>query len=169
MLTVPALIFSPLGEEIFFRGVLQQAAEERWTHRTALIVDAGWFAAVHLFHHGIVRIEGEVRILLLSGAIWMLLIFCTGVLFAYLRQKNGSLPVPILSRAAFNLTMNFTILYRLGRLDGAIAILDRHLARAHRVLDCIAEYLVLPAALGPAMVTALAQRDDGRTFRAHPG
>ena len=49
----------------------------------------------------------------LSGAIWMALIFGLGVLFAFLRQKSGSLVAPILSHAAFNLTMNYTILYRL--------------------------------------------------------
>ena len=72
-LTIPALIFSPLGEEIFFRGFLQQIAEERWNHRTGVIVDAGWFALVHLFHHGVLRIDGQIRILPLSGLIWMAL------------------------------------------------------------------------------------------------
>ena len=107
------MIFSPLGEELFFRGFLQQAVEERWNRRTGVIVDAGWFAVVHLFHHGIVRIDGQLRLLPLSGCIWMLLIFATGVLFAFLRQKTGSLVAPILSHAAFNLGMNFTIFYLL--------------------------------------------------------
>ena len=110
-MTIPSLIFSPIGEEIFFRGFLQQATEERWDHRTGLIVDAGWFAAVHLFHHGIVRIDGEIQVFPLSGAIWMALIFGTGVLFATLRRRTGSLVAPILSHAAFNLTMNYTILF----------------------------------------------------------
>lgn len=111
ILSVPSLIFSPLGEEIFFRGFLQQAAEERWNHRTGVIVDAGWFAVVHLFHHGILRIDGRIQVFPVSGAVWMVLIFGTGVLFAFLRQKTGSLVAPILSHATFNLTMNFTILY----------------------------------------------------------
>ena len=46
IITIPSLIFSPLGEEIFFRGFLQQAVEQRFNHRTGVIVDAGWFAAV---------------------------------------------------------------------------------------------------------------------------
>ncbi len=111
IISIPSLIFSPLGEEIFFRGFLQQAAEERWNHRSAVVVDAGWFAVVHLFHHGILRIDGEVQLFPLSGAIWMVLIFGTGVLFAFLRQKRGSLLAPILSHATFNLAMNYTIFY----------------------------------------------------------
>lgn len=78
-----------------------------------MIVDAGWFAVIHLFHHGILRIDGQLRVLPLSGAIWMALIFATGVLFALLRQRSGSLAAPILSHAAFNLAMNLTIFYLL--------------------------------------------------------
>ena len=111
ILTVPSMIFSPLGEEIFFRGFLQQVAEERWNHRSGVIVDAGWFAVVHLFHHGILRIDGEIRLFPLSGLIWMALIFATGVLFAWLRRKTGSLVAPILSHAAFNLAMSYTVFY----------------------------------------------------------
>ena len=111
ILTIPSLIFSPIGEEVFFRGFLQQAAEERWNHRIGVIIDAGWFALVHVVHHGIVRIDGQIQVFPLSGAIWMVLIFGTGVLFAFLRHKTGSLLAPILSHAAFNLTMNYTILY----------------------------------------------------------
>ena len=68
-------------------------------------------AVVHLFHHGIVRIDGQIEILPLFGAIWIALIFGTGVLFAFLRRASGSLVAPILSHAAFNLAMNFTIFY----------------------------------------------------------
>ena len=39
------------------------------------------------------------------------MIFGLGVLFAYQRQRAGSLVAPILSHAAFNLTMNYTILF----------------------------------------------------------
>jgi membrane protease YdiL (CAAX protease family) len=113
IISIPSLIFSPLGEEIFFRGFLQQVVEERWNPRTGVIVDAGWFAVVHLFHHGILRIDGQVQLLPLSGAIWMVLIFGTGIMFALLRQKTASLVAPVLSHAAFNLGMNFTIFYYL--------------------------------------------------------
>lgn len=112
-LAIPAMIFSPLGEEIFFRGLLQQAAEERWDRPKGIMFSAGWFGVLHLLHHGIVRIDGELRLLPLSGALWMGLIFATGVLFSLLRVKSGSLLAPILSHAAFNLTMTYIVLYLL--------------------------------------------------------
>jgi membrane protease YdiL (CAAX protease family) len=39
----------------------------------------------------------------------MLLMFCTALLFAWLRKSSGSLLPAILSHAVFNLVMNFTI------------------------------------------------------------
>lgn len=111
IISIPALVFSPIGEELFFRGLFEEAVSERWGRRTGVSVDAGWFALVHLLHHGIVRIDGRIELLPLSGAIWMALIFGTGLLFALLRHKTGSLVAPILSHAAFNLAMNFTIFF----------------------------------------------------------
>jgi len=35
--TVPAVIFSPIGDEIFFRGLLQRALEEKPNVRTAAL------------------------------------------------------------------------------------------------------------------------------------
>ncbi len=113
IISVPSMIFSPLGEELFFRGFLQQAVEERWNYRTGVVVDAGLFAAIHLFHHGILRIDGQLQLLPVSGAIWMLLIFGTGVLFAFLRRATGSLVAPVLSHAVFNLAMTYTIFFLL--------------------------------------------------------
>jgi membrane protease YdiL (CAAX protease family) len=40
-------------------------------------------------------------------------IFGAGVVVALLRRKTGSPLAPVLSHAAFNLAMNFTIFYRL--------------------------------------------------------
>ena len=35
--TIPALLFSPIGEEIFFRGFLQQALQTRFGTALSLI------------------------------------------------------------------------------------------------------------------------------------
>jgi membrane protease YdiL (CAAX protease family) len=113
IVSVPAMIFSPIGEEIFFRGFLQQAAEERHGYRRSVVLSSALFALVHLFHHGLVRIDGEITLLPLSGALWLALIFSTGVLFSFLRRKTGSLVAPVLAHAAFNLAMNFAILFLL--------------------------------------------------------
>ena len=110
--TIPAIIFSPIGEEIFFRGFLQEALATKFTYRNAMIVDSLFFALIHLFHHGIVRdLSGQVHFYPLSGLIWVLLMFVTAMAFALLKKKSGSIYPAIVSHAVFNLVMNICIFY----------------------------------------------------------
>lgn len=107
--TAPALIFSPFGEEIFFRGVFQQSLEGRLGGKGGTVVECAVFGIIHLCHHGILKTATGLTILPLSGAIWMVLMFCTGFLFAGIRKRSDSLWPAILSHMAFNLAMNWII------------------------------------------------------------
>jgi membrane protease YdiL (CAAX protease family) len=107
--TVPAMVFSPIGEEIFFRGVLQQALEERVGVRRATAAEAALFGLVHLCHHGLLPTAAGIILLPLSGAIWVVLMFLAAVLFAALRKKSGSLYPAMAAHAAFNAAMNALI------------------------------------------------------------
>lgn len=107
--TIPALIFSPLGEEIFFRGLLQHALERRFSARASTVAECGAFAVIHLCHHGLFLTAAGVGLRPVSGAIWMLLMFATAWMFAWLRKSTGSLLPAILSHAVFNFVMNATI------------------------------------------------------------
>jgi len=111
IITIPALIFSPLGEEFFFRGILHQSVAQRWTETTGLIADASFFGLVHLFHHGIVRIDGEITFLPVSGMLWFLLIAGVALLFAWCRRRTRSIYGAVLAHAGFNLGMNYAIFY----------------------------------------------------------
>lgn len=107
--TIPALLFSPIGEEIFFRGYLQYTLAKRFGARAATITECAAFAVIHLCHHGLFLTAAGVGLRPLSGAIWMLLMFGAALLFAWLRQRSGSLLPPIAAHAVFNLVMNATI------------------------------------------------------------
>ena len=108
--TIPALIFSPLGEEIFFRGFLHEALQERLSARASAIVDSSIFGAIHLFHHGITRnAAGDIETHVLSGAMWVGMMTGAALVFTRLRTRSGSLYPVILSHAMFNLLMNVTI------------------------------------------------------------
>ncbi len=109
--TLPALLFSPIGEEIFFRGVLQRALERRWSARASTVAECGLFAVVHLCHHGLVASAAGITLLPLSGAIWMVLMFGAALLFAALRKASGSLYPAMAAHAAFNLAMNVLIFH----------------------------------------------------------
>ena len=107
--TLPALLFSPAGEELFFRGFLQQGLQEKFGERTATFMEAGLFGLVHLCHHGLSMTAAGLLLLPGSGALWVLLMFATALVFAGLRRASGSLYPPILSHMAFNAVMNALI------------------------------------------------------------
>jgi uncharacterized protein len=107
--TLPALIFSPIGEEIFFRGLLQRTLEERFSIKASTLIECALFGVVHLCHHGL--FWGAMGLILLpySGALWVALMFVAGFLFAWQRKRSSSLYPAMLSHAVFNLVMNITI------------------------------------------------------------
>ena len=107
--TLPALMFSPVAEEIFFRGILQRTLEQHCSERTSTVIESGAFGLVHLCHHGLVLGAAGLGWLPLSGTLWMLLMFFTALLFARIRQRSGSLYPAMAAHAAFNLTMNTLI------------------------------------------------------------
>lgn len=107
--TLPALIFSPIGEEIFYRGVLQKTLEQKLSVFTSTTIECSLFAIVHLVHHGIIKTATGLTLLPVSGFLWMLQMFFVALMFSWLRTKTGSLYTAILAHMVFNLTMNFTI------------------------------------------------------------
>ncbi|MBZ2208047.1 CPBP family intramembrane glutamic endopeptidase [Massilia soli] len=111
--TLPALMFSPVAEEIFFRGILQRALEQHVSGRSATLIESAAFGAVHLCHHGLLLEAAGLGWMPLSGSLWMLLMFGTALLFAAIRKRSGSLYPAMAAHAAFNLTMNAAIFWAL--------------------------------------------------------
>ncbi len=109
MFTLPAMLFSPFGEELFFRGFLQQVLERRFSVRTSTHIEAGLFASAHLIHHGLLLTAAGWTLLPLSGALWMTLIFALGWMFAWLRRSSDSIFPAIVAHSAFNGMMNVFI------------------------------------------------------------
>src|SRR5258708_7681071 len=73
MIALPAMIFSPIGEEILFRGVIQQAFTRRWNVSTATTVNSFSFGLVHLLHHGISTDAAGFHLQFFSGSLMVLL------------------------------------------------------------------------------------------------
>ncbi|PUA26520.1 MAG: hypothetical protein B0W54_22480 [Cellvibrio sp. 79] len=107
--TIPAILFSPIGEEIFYRGQLQKTLEQKFTIRTSTVIECTLFALVHQVHHGIIKTTSGLTYLPVSGAIWFVLMFLVAWMFALLRSKSGSIFVAIIAHVVFNITMNTTI------------------------------------------------------------
>lgn len=104
--TSAAVLFSPIGEELFFRGFLQKVLEQRLTPRASTCVQSGLFALVHLCHHGIVVTAAGMTLLPVSAALWVMLMFGLSLGLSWLRRASDSLLPAILAHAAFNAAMN---------------------------------------------------------------
>ena len=111
------MTFSPIGEELFYRGLIHECFSGRLGQGRAAIVDASAFAVVHLAHFGLVwRAAGWT--LLPGPAVWWVCgLFVTGLVFFQSRRAGGSLLGAILAHAGFNLAMTGWIFY--GVLPGA--------------------------------------------------
>lgn len=108
-----SMTFSPLGEEIFFRGFIHAGIRQQFKKWTATYIDCGAFALIHLCHFGIIYEHGSWKFLALPSLVWVFLMFLTALLFSIMRNKSNSLWGAILSHAGFNLGMTLFIFYLL--------------------------------------------------------
>jgi membrane protease YdiL (CAAX protease family) len=106
-----SMIFSPLGEEVFFRGFVHQGLRMRFSQRFATILDSTAFALIHLCHFGIIYQLGHWKFLPVPSFLWVLLMFLPAMLFSFSRNKSNSLWGAILSHAGFNLGMTTYIFF----------------------------------------------------------
>lgn len=105
------MIFSPIGEELFFRGIVHSAFATSTGDHKASIIDSAAFAATHISHFGLVFVNQEWKFLVLPALIWAAAMFLVSRMFFIFKTRSGSLLGAILCHAAFNLTMIFCIFY----------------------------------------------------------
>ena len=105
--------FSPIGEEVFYRGLVHECFARSVGNRNAALVDSAAFALVHVAHFGLVYSGHGWRFLPGPTLLWVTGLFITCLLFSVARAKSGSLVGAMVAHALFNLTMNYFILYRI--------------------------------------------------------
>jgi membrane protease YdiL (CAAX protease family) len=105
------MIFSPVGEELFFRGIVHAAFAKSMGERNASVVDASAFAVIHISHFGLVFINDRWDFLPIPALIWILSMFLVSVLFFLFKKRAGSILGAIVCHAAFNLGMTYCIFY----------------------------------------------------------
>lgn len=107
------MTFSPIGEELFYRGVVHQAFKEQLGDRKAAVIDSAAFALTHLAHFGIIYAAGGWKWLPLPSLLWISGMFLTCLVFNRVRQESGSILGAILTHAGFNFAMGFLMFYAL--------------------------------------------------------
>lgn len=107
------MTFSPIGEELFFRGIVHSSFVNSIGEKNASIVDGSAFALTHISHFGLVFINNQWSLLKIPALIWVLSMFSASVLFVLCKKFSGSLSGAIVCHSAFNLGMIFCIFYLL--------------------------------------------------------
>jgi len=102
---LPAIFLNPVGEEILFRGFIQQAFTRRFNPVIALLVNSFLFGLVYLSLHGIFHDASGYHVRIVSAVIAITLMMCVGGVFTLCRSLSGSLWAAMAAHAAFNLTL----------------------------------------------------------------
>ncbi len=109
--TLPAVLFSPVGEEFFFRGMIHASVEKKLGPRAATAVNAAAFSGVHLLHHGISWTSTGIQFAWISGSLWFMMMLGLSWFLTHCREKSGSIWPAVAAHAAFNLVTNVTIFW----------------------------------------------------------
>jgi len=110
---VIGMTFSPIGEELLYRGLIHQSFVPEFGNNKASVLDSLAFAIVHLAHFGLVYFSGSWKVLFIPAFLWMILMFLASRLFFYCRSKTESIYGAILCHAGFNFAMTYYIFYHI--------------------------------------------------------
>lgn len=108
---VISMTFSPIGEELFYRGLVHECFNESWGNRWASIADSTAFSLTHLAHFGIVYIDGTWKLYFLPALMWIIFLFSLSLLFSWFRKKSSSIWGAVAAHAGYNLAMTYLIFY----------------------------------------------------------
>lgn len=105
------MTFSPIGEELFYRGVVHKTFEDKLGDRKASLIDSAAFSLTHLAHFGIIFTLGAWKFLPLPSLIWMGSMFLICMIFNWAKRKSGSILGAVLTHAGFNAGMGLIFFY----------------------------------------------------------
>lgn len=111
IMALTGMTFSPIGEELFFRGIVHSSFEKSIGEKKASIVDSTAFALTHISHFGLVFIYNKWTLFTFPTIIWVSSMFLVSILFFKFRKKNDSIVGAMICHSAFNLGMIFCIFY----------------------------------------------------------
>lgn len=111
IMALTGMIFSPIGEELFFRGIIHASFAKSLGEKKAAVIDSSAFAITHVSHFGLVFVNNKWQFFTVPALIWVLSMFLVSILFFTLKKYSGSILGAIICHSAFNLGMIFCIFY----------------------------------------------------------
>lgn len=112
LVALPTMIFSPIGEEFFFRGMIHDSFAAEHGELKASFIDATFFGVTHVAHHGLYYSATGLAFHA-SSILWVILMMAVSLLLSFMRKKSGSVWGAVVCHAGFNLGMMFSIVYLL--------------------------------------------------------
>lgn len=106
-----SIFFSPIGEELLYRGFAHESFVARLGERGAALIDAAAFALVHVAHFGVVYLAGIWTVLPGPATVWVGAMFASSLVFYAFKRAIGSIVGAIAAHAGFNLAMNAVIFF----------------------------------------------------------
>lgn len=111
VMVITGMTFSPIGEELFFRGIVHGSFAKSIGEKRASMVDSSAFALTHLSHFGLVFIGNQWSFLPVPALLWVSGMFLVSLLFFAFKRYSGSVAGAMIGHAAFNLGMIYCIFY----------------------------------------------------------
>lgn len=111
IMAITGMIFSPIGEELFFRGIVHGSFAKSIGDKKASVIDSLAFAFTHISHFGLVFINGKWDFYILPALIWVVSMFMVSVLFFQMKKRTNSIWGAVLCHSGFNLGMIYCIFY----------------------------------------------------------
>ncbi len=108
---IPSMIFSPIGEELLYRGLIHGSFVSKYGDNRASIIDSLAFGLTHLAHFGIVFIAGKWEFLPVAACVWVISMFFTCRVFYGCKLLTNSIYGAILAHSGFNFMMMYYIFY----------------------------------------------------------
>jgi membrane protease YdiL (CAAX protease family) len=96
---------NPVGEEILFRGLIQEAFSSRFNRVFSSAVSSVLFGMLYLYLHGIWHDASGFHLRLGSAVLAIVLLSLIGFTFHLCRVISGSLWAAITAHAGFNLAL----------------------------------------------------------------
>ena len=113
IMAVTGMIFSPIGEELFFRGIVHGSFAKSVGNKKASFIDSSAFALTHISHFGLVFVNKSWDFYFVPALLWVLSMFILGIVFFEMKKRTDSIWGAILCHSGFNLGMIYCIFYLL--------------------------------------------------------
>lgn len=110
---IPSMIFSPIGEEFLYRGIIHGSFVPKFGETKASIFDSLAFAITHIAHFGIIYMSGIWHFLPVPTLLWVLSMFITSQVFFRCKLYSNSIWGAVAAHSGFNFIMMYGIFYLL--------------------------------------------------------